>query len=237
MRSLTLLCLAAVLVVPALADWDPGDGHKMHFPQLPDEQGWDVNATLPKVLADDWMCSKSGWVEDIHFWGSFQEDLWYPIDFFYLSIHANDPGPPSKPVNPPLWERIFVPGEWTERLYGTGDQGWYDPNTGYWYRPDHFDFYQYNFVDIPEPFYQEEGEIYWLDVSAVILDPYHQWGWKTTRDHWMDDAVWGDVDTGPDWQPLYDPETGETLDMAFVITPEPASICLLGLGLVLLRRR
>ncbi len=50
----------------------PEDGHKMHFPQLPDEDGWDVNATQPQVLADDWTCSQTGWVKDIHFWGSWQ---------------------------------------------------------------------------------------------------------------------------------------------------------------------
>ena len=72
MRSLAILCLGAFLVAPVLADWDPGDGHKMHFPQLPDEEGWDVNATFPKVLADDWTCSGTGWVEDIHFWGSWR---------------------------------------------------------------------------------------------------------------------------------------------------------------------
>ena len=26
-----------------MADWVPADGHKMHYPQLPDEAGWDVN--------------------------------------------------------------------------------------------------------------------------------------------------------------------------------------------------
>ena len=40
-------------------------------------------------------------------------------------------------------------------------------------------------------------------------------GWKTSLEHFRDDAVWG----GPDnWNPLFDPITGETLDLAFVIT-------------------
>ena len=81
------------------------------------------------------------------------------------------------------------------------------------------------------------AEAYWLDISAFIEDPQEtHWGWKTSYLHWEDDAVWGHLGAN-DWQPLHDPRTGETLDMAFVITPEPASICLLGLGLVLLRRR
>jgi len=42
------LSLASMMIVlaggtgPVRADWDPGDGHKMHFPQLPDPEGWDV---------------------------------------------------------------------------------------------------------------------------------------------------------------------------------------------------
>jgi len=45
----------------------------------------------------------------------------------------------------------------------------------------------------------------------------------------MDDAVWYGLDTER-WIELRDPITGESLDMAFVITPEPATLALLALG-------
>ena len=70
-RLIPLLCLA-VFTLPAWADWQPGDGHKMHFPQLPDENGWDVKGCEGICLADDWECSESGPVTDIHFWGSWK---------------------------------------------------------------------------------------------------------------------------------------------------------------------
>jgi hypothetical protein len=68
--------------------------HKMHFPQLPDLEGWDVYAVYPKTLADDWQCSETGEVLDIHFWGSWRDTdgdpytdhYQTPIPFFYLSI-------------------------------------------------------------------------------------------------------------------------------------------------------
>lgn len=57
----------------------------------------------------------------------------------------------------------------------------------------------------------------------------------------MDDAVWADWLPGQmmtNRQPLTDPLTGTSLDLAFVITPEPLSLALLAAGgLALLRRR
>ena len=52
MREKVVLCLCLVLVfsVSAFADWIEEDGHKMHFPQLPNVVGWDVNATNPVPL-------------------------------------------------------------------------------------------------------------------------------------------------------------------------------------------
>jgi hypothetical protein len=77
--------------------WLPGDEHKMHYPQLPDEVGWDVNATYPEILADDWRCSETGWIKDVHFWGSWKDNFEGIIDSFLLSFHrdipAGFPGP------------------------------------------------------------------------------------------------------------------------------------------------
>jgi hypothetical protein len=46
----------------------------MHFPQLPNLDGYDIDATHLMSggdemveLADDWKCSESGKVRDIHF--------------------------------------------------------------------------------------------------------------------------------------------------------------------------
>jgi len=77
--------------------WTPGDDYKMHYPQYPDEYGWDVNATYPIILADDWRCSETGWVKDIHFWGSWKDNIEGIVDSFMLSFHydipAGVPGP------------------------------------------------------------------------------------------------------------------------------------------------
>ncbi|MBP7745833.1 MAG: hypothetical protein KA383_06835 [Phycisphaerae bacterium] len=232
--------LMIFVVSPAAADWNIGDPHKMHYPQLPDPFGWDVNATWPKVLADDWMCSETGPVTDIHFWGSWYNDQQLPIEYIHVSIHEDIPASPTNPYSRPgalLWQRDFFPGQFTPRFWGTGDQGWYNPNTGEAYPHNHHMTWQYNMVDIPDPFYQNLGTIYWLDISVKLPDGTPPWfGWKTSLEHWNDDAVWGDFPS-PDWMELRDPFTQQSLDLAFVITPEPASLCMLLIAGVLGLRR
>lgn len=240
----TILAVTAVLALagPAWADWDPGDGHKMHYPQLPDPQGWDVNFTEPKILADDWRCTQSGPVSDIHFWFSSRYDEPFELLNVHASIHDDDLSNPdfSQPGEL-LWQHDFDMSQFTVRDWGTGQQGWFDPNTGEVYQEDHFMIFQCNIEGIDDPFPQVEGKIYWLDLTVFGIGPLGQaeLGWKTSMDHFRDDAVWSDFGTAESWVPLYDPFTGETLDLAFVITPEPGTMALLAIGgvAVLLRRR
>jgi hypothetical protein len=240
LRTCLILIVAIGVAGPAMADWEPGDGHKMHFPQLPDMEGWDVNGTFPKILADDWMCSETGWVKDIHFWGSWREDLVGEITNLHLSIHSNIPdgGQGYSVPGDELWSVDLLPGAWVEKFWGEGPQGWYDPNTGYWNKPDHYGVWQYNvFLPDSQWFWQEKDEIYWLDISVTLADPnFTHWGWKTSLDHFMDDATWKDYG-GDFWYELRDPITQESLDMAFVITPGPGTLALLALAGMTPRRR
>jgi len=180
----------ALLVAAAFADWVPEDGHKMHFPQMPDVAGRAVNATQPVILADDWMCAESGPVTDVHFWGSWSGGNEGVVISFQVSIHENIPGT-SRPGNP-LWERSITNFVVAAPHDPPSSQAWYDPSTCEFIPDDHTPYFLYNILDIPEPFVQTEGEIYWLNISATVADPVNtHWGWKSTQDHWEDDAVWG----------------------------------------------
>ena len=246
----------------AWADWDLGDPHKMHYPQLPDPNGWDVNITRDSMF-DDWQCSKSGPVDDIHFWASWENDTGNadPNQFLYIRARIWDDMPVGDPENPldisrpdnvdyvgqdpvakdPLWERYFSPAEFTMRHAGQGNQGWFDPQpVVVARRPDHLNYYQINIDNIVAPFQQEEGKIYWLGLHAAPVNLQQALGWKTSNDHWNDDAVfyWSNYPNedppppaGHGWRELIDPDDGQTsLDLAFVITPEPATLGLLLVG-------
>ncbi|MBU4270343.1 MAG: PEP-CTERM sorting domain-containing protein [Planctomycetes bacterium] len=257
-KSLVVLAVLGTLMfpaAPAVAHWYEGDGHKMHFPQLPDPNGWDVGWS-DSWLGDDWRCSETGPVTDIHLWVSFKEwsDIDVPAPMFAapisVQIWSNDPGgagatyPYSTPLDL-LWEGNFEPSDYTVRYAGSGHQGWYWPATGTEIPYDHDSYFQINIDKIMEPFYQEEGEVYWL-VTKMFVEGPNPIGWKTADldrypdpfngEHFMDDAV----HYYEGWNEIY--FEGASRDLAFVITPEPGTLVLLataGLGLLLFawRRR
>jgi len=205
--------------------WVAGDPFKMHYPQLPDETGWDVYATMPDFMADDWQCSETGWVKDIHFWGSWKDNIIGEISNFIVRIHSdlpvghpNNPNPYSMPGEI-LWERPitnFV----AEPILGTAMEGWYNPATGEVLYNNHQQYFQYN-ICLPSQdwFWQDAGTIYWLSISAMVSGPQTaQWGWKSSLNHWNDDATWTDP-TGLGWQELWEP--GEVLSNPFNIIIDP----------------
>ncbi|MFH2036296.1 MAG: thrombospondin type 3 repeat-containing protein [Candidatus Zixiibacteriota bacterium] len=213
---LSIMLFSAFFGPSLMADWNPEDGHKMHYPQLPDEEGWNVNASYPLVLADDWMCSETGPVNEIHFWGSWREGNTGEIAGFMIRIYSDIPAdPPMIEYSRPgalLWER-FV--EWPDIIARSIvpdpplAEGWYDPMTGIWVYPDHYEYWQYNLMNIIEPFIQEQGNIYWLSISAQVIENVSLpvWGWKSSLNHWNDDAVFGELGAY-DWEELYEPNSG-----------------------------
>ncbi len=225
------------LVAPAAADWNDGDPYKMHFPQLPDPNGLDVEIWNAPV-GDDWTCSATGPVSDIHFWYSWFQDYEIPIESVTVRIYDNVPavgGPDPIPSQPGerLWgPRTFGPNEFVTRWAGSGDQGWFSPTS--FADPilhDHQEFYQMNITQIRDPFIQKEGEIYWLVLEAEI-EAGHEFvdlGWKTSLDRHEDAAVFLRDPANPVWS-VVAPEGVGPVNMAFVITPEPSTCVLLSMG-------
>lgn len=241
----TALTVALLAPSTAQADWFPGDDFKMHYPQLPDPNGWDVDVTTDTVY-DDFLCTQTGPIEDVHFWASWRQDIIGQISWIDVSFHGDVPASADLPYSHPdsvmysdpntLWLQRFLPGQFIEVTAGIGDQGWLAPSftQPQGTRPDHQQFFQINIPKIDNPFIQEKDTIYWIGIHIGVEEIGTEIGWKTSLDNWNDDAAY----YYGGWQELIDPLTGRSLDMAFVITPEPGTLALLTLGtLTMLRRR
>jgi hypothetical protein len=250
MRQFLMIAVLVLLASsPARADWAVGDPYKMHFPQLPDPNGLDVNFESPLMLADDWLCTETGPVRDIHFWVSHKGGEIPAILGLRVEIFANIPATPSSFSRPgaSLWSAggplPFNDFKFATATGGTGNQGWYEPLTGQYIPNDHNSYFQINLTNITQPFIQQKGTIYWLGIS---IDTTNADGWKTadlnsypapyTGKHYEDDAVFRSGDGS--WRELHypsgHPRGGQSIDLAFVITsiPEPASFILLAVAVV-----
>ncbi len=255
---LTLILCALFAGSTALADLDPIDSAK--WAQLPDTSptGLDIYAWNSRVMMDDFLCTQGGLITDIHIWGSWFNG-YLPKEAtganpsasnitFTLSLHADIPANPTGGLgySTPgelLWEQIFNPGQFTADLYHNGPEGWYNPSTGKYVRTNQV--WQYNFdIDEQDAFMQQgtvgNPVIYWLDISATTLDHEALFGLRTAAEHFNDNAVWANSHQGP-WNELIYPQghpsAGESIDLAFAITPEPTTLLMLSLGTLALRRR
>jgi hypothetical protein len=214
--------------------WSPGDGHKMHFPQLPDEDGWDCDmAWWPAhlALADDWQCSETGWVKSIHWWGAWWQGFDGSLDSLKIAIHKDTIG--AFGVSQPgrmLWQVGLTDVQTTLMPAQNTPQNWLQPSSGNYYYFDSQAYYQFDvFLDEADWFWQEEGTVYWLALSTDAVDIYGTYlGWRSSNDHWGSPAIWGQFDD--DWNPYpplaEPPDWQEPLDMAFVVSNTIGSCCI-----------
>jgi hypothetical protein len=209
--------------------------------QLPDLNGFDINATYRNIVADDFWCTNAGVLTNIQVWGSWQDDAPpNPNTTFVLSIWNDVAGgstagntPFSRPGSQPIWTETFPPGTYGLTSAGTGNELFYSPTTGQLIPETKIYLYNFN----PKAPFCQRGTpnspiTYWLSVEAVLPNTGASipFGWKTSTNHWHDDAVYGHIAAagGPttvfDWKDLHDPRPGFphiSLDMAFRINNGP----------------
>lgn len=215
------------------ADWPNENPTKwVQYPEI--TNGFDVLATAPMMLADDFLCLNSGPITDVHIWGSWWQDR--PTNaIFQISFWSDVPTNQFNPYSHPgvvLWSTNFFPTQYIVSNWGeTVNENFYDPNTGLLMGPD-TQLFQYNFaVDPGAAFFQEQSNVYWLAVSVFGLDTNNfLFGWKSSTEQWNDDAVFGSILPGDPfplfWEPLHYPGEGPSMDLAFALTtvPEPGQI-------------
>ncbi len=247
-RLIAILMGATFLVVASAAfaqQWMPGDDHKMHFPQYPNEYGWNVYDDVGVIsLADDWECIEPGTINEIHFWGSWQNGNAGFIEGFTITIYDDIPADQSpydySIPGAVLWGPEYISAADIEQYHIIPDpeawEGWYNPLTGAIPWPDHNNYYQYDINDVAaatgiEPFVQTEGAIYWLEIAAEVepeAAPKY-WGWKSSYRHFNDDAVRSGDAGGTPWFELLEPDLGATYN-AFHVELDPVGQVVDGWG-------
>jgi len=236
---------------PSTLCTDTNDGVK--YLQPPNLQGLDVWNSGPWMLADDFICTQSGPVSDIHIWGSWLSDSVRTNSLtFTLGIYDDVPVGPNNTNSHPgnlLWQQTFAPGQYAENLFATGSETFLDPgppvtmgtDSEAWY----YCFYPTN------PFVQtgtnSAPKTYWLAAYAQLPpgSAGYDFGWKTTDSVQNDTSVhatWpGSMPTNnPGWIPTgYRPPTGGPLiqlDLAFMLTTKtnccPVSITYISTNMV-----
>ena len=241
-RAIRLVAMVAgflLLIGSAFGDWNVGDPYKMVHPQLPNTNGWDVSphdqGGAFTELADDWICSQTGPVSDIHLWYSWNNDVAHTFDV-EVNICTNFNAGGFNQPGDSVWSGLFSSGQFSTRIYATGNQGWYVPNTNLtlgWLPNNHTNAWQLNIENIQSPFIQQQGNTYWLVVELTGPNSTTI-GWKTSIDTNGASAVWLDTSSAVYvWRKLAD-QSNHQMDLAFIITPEPSTFLLVALGAVAL---
>jgi hypothetical protein len=191
----------------------------IEYPDL--VNGMNVYDMAPKILGDDFRCSFTGPITDIHFWGSWLNNLVGVLTNVQISFWSDIPATQDSFSQPgvQLWTTNYVLGQFTQQFYTNSNESFFNPNINQIIGTDTFVF-RYNFcVDPERAFIQTNGVTYWLTVQA--LGNNGTFGWKSSGTHCYDDGVWGDTPF-PIWQELrYPPEhplAGRSFDLAFELT-------------------
>ncbi|MBN1346735.1 MAG: hypothetical protein JXQ73_28855 [Phycisphaerae bacterium] len=258
--NLASYCVWLTVIAPATArHWDFGDPHVMQQAQPPEPNGWSIRVSQSWMAdtwrgwADDWQCAQSGYINDMSFWGTTADANGLPGDVLLIILANDASGPVDRPGEALWWKGI--PGEQVSvRYWDQVDLGIYDP-----YSPSPFPLafppfeqavYQFTINDLASieavylsstdsPFFQEEGQTYWLSLTVLDGDP---WGWCTSGERFGGTAyssIWYGSAEVIEWYEMTDPVSEGPLDMAFVVMPEPASlgyVVLAGASLLLHRR-
>jgi hypothetical protein len=243
----------AFAATPARADWPNEHPTKYHQPPDLTPAGYNVFAATgpgspaapgqPLVLADDFPCTQTGPITDIHIWASWLGDSAAlniaPIPIT-LGIWSDVPASPGAATSHPgvlLWSQTFLPGGALPGHYKIAPKGFapspfWDPDpppAGNIMGNDSI-LWQYNFYADPANAFVQQGTAtaptnYWLSVSTGTNTA--TFGWRVSAAHYNDNSVFGHLDpsgTTPlnDWQPMFDPkDPAQRLDLAFAITTTP----------------
>jgi hypothetical protein len=202
--------------------------------------GYDV-WNQPYVLADDFVCTNTGPISDIHLWGSWNANAALTNSItFWLGIYNDIPAVTnvdghvltnSYPGTNLLWQQWFRPGQYAETIWTANASEYFiDPGTTNCIGSDSVVWY---YCFYPTNAFQQLGTptnriTYWLAAYALQTNGNYLYGWKTTTNVSHDisvHAIWpgfAPTNFNPGWSPNYaytncTPPAGG-VDLAFKMT-------------------
>jgi hypothetical protein len=213
------------------------------FKQNPDTsaRGLDVlagpytNLATATMLADDFICTQTGPISDIHIWGSWRDDRVDQRAIFWLGLWSDVPRAGNVASHPGvlLWSQQFNPGRYRNGLAQTvAFEQFYNPNPPAGVIGQDRQIWKYDFFP-QTPFVQTGSPNtptnYWLSV-IVSNAPDKVFGWKTTPDHYNDYAVFAPAQLALPFPPLtYSWQTltalGRNRELSFTITTSQQWAC------------
>ena len=206
-------------------------GMKFGLPPNADN-GWDVTCSHRVALADDFRCTTTGPITDIHIWGSWLNNNHGFVTNFWIGIYDDVPAKlngtvltPSHPGTNLLWSQNFLPGQYAENPVLTGSEQFYNPTNNLIIGTDNQVWY-YCFYPT-SPFVQQGSTArptnYWLAITTQLCDSNTWFGWKTSTSNYNDAAVWtpaisGKPVSGASWTPMTNFQTQAQIDLSFLLT-------------------
>jgi len=232
-----ILSLTFILVLLAAFGYSKDYDWTYKWSQLPDmeQSGMDIEGTDPTILADDFLCENGLPITDLHWWGSYigwMEDVDDPNptgvmpqhpDAFKFSMHMDVRAGVDAPYSHP-GQQIYghIDNNYNVEYFGTVNHGGVFEHV-----------FQYNYI-LPEAWMQEQGLVYWLDLSAIYDtgQPDYRWGWHTSKTQWNDSAVVNSAGTPVGWVPIADDPIKTDLAFEISTVPEPGAMFLFFLGAI-----
>jgi hypothetical protein len=198
---------------------------------------WDPMDGFAWILADDFPCTNSGPITDIHLWGSWLNDQVDENAIYTLAIWSDVPTNGPDAYSHPgqlLWTQTYSNGQYTRCPYANQFENFYDGdsyiNDGSpsWLGSSIILYYLCFDVSPTNVFIQTGTSSaptnYWLSVTMQSANSSLYFGWKSSATAYNDAAVAaynfnpGNFYPQPgDWMPMAD-MNGTPINLAFKIT-------------------
>lgn len=154
------------------------DTNGVKYTQQPDlDGGYNVLDSEGTLLASPFVCTNTGTITDIHFWGSWQDDIVDTNNFRWIGIYTNSA---SNLPGSLVWQQYFGPGQYVQCFAGYHSSTFLNPTNIT--LVSSIDSQEYYYCFYPTNPLVQQGTVsapatYW--VATYVYTPYN-YGWTSS---------------------------------------------------------